>query len=84
MIIHVHRYIICIFPLEQRAWALLHGGPVAGMANNLLMAHEDELVPSWAGFHHELFQELVPRLDYLVSRLTHHKMRSDSIDTLGF
>ena len=28
-------------------------------AANLFMAHEDDLVPSWAEFHHELFQELV-------------------------
>ena len=32
---------------------------VGGMTNNLLM-HEDDLVPSWAEFHHELSQELVP------------------------
>jgi len=29
-----------------------------GMANSLLMVHEDDLVPSWAEFHQELFQEL--------------------------
>ena len=34
---------------------------MSGMANNLLMVHEDDLVPSWAEFHQELFQELVPR-----------------------
>ena len=44
---------------------------MSGMANNLLMVHEDDLVPSWAEFHQELFQELVPRqqhwhLDFLL------------------
>jgi len=29
-----------------------------GFAQNLLAGHEDDLVPSWAEFHHELFQEL--------------------------
>ncbi|CAJ1405802.1 unnamed protein product [Effrenium voratum] len=28
------------------------------MPNNLLLTHDDDLVPSWAEFHHELFQEL--------------------------
>ena len=31
-----------------------------GFAQNLLAGHEDDLVPSWAEFHHELFQELAP------------------------
>ncbi|CAL1138372.1 unnamed protein product [Cladocopium goreaui] len=42
-------------PFEMNAEMLPE---MEGMANNLLMAHEDELVPSWAEFHHELFQEL--------------------------
>ena len=31
------------------------------LAQNILTGHEDDLVPSWAEFHHELFQELVPQ-----------------------
>ena len=34
---------------------------VGDMPNNLLLTHDDDLVPSWAEFHHELFQELAAR-----------------------
>ena len=34
------------------------------LAQNILAGHEDDLVPSWAEFHHELFQELAPWLHH--------------------